>query len=135
MSKMKAGYLGVEVQEEEIVWYDRKRVTPFALPWSFTKYTLTESRILVEKGLLISHEEEVKLYRITDVSYAQSLIGKLNNTGTITVMSNDSSAPTLVLKDVKNPKTIKNVISHAIETARSDRGVRMSEVIGDADPR
>jgi hypothetical protein len=135
MAKIKAGYLGVEVKEEEAIWYDRKRVTVFALPWSFTKYTLTESRILVEKGLLVSREEEVKLYRVTDVSCAQNLIGKINNTGTITIVSNDATAPTLILHDVKNPKTIKNVISQAIETARSDRGVGLSEVIGDADPR
>ena len=133
--KVKAGYLGVEAKEEDTLWYDRKRVTIFALPWSFTKYTLTESRILVEKGLLVSREEEVKLYRVTDVSFAQNLIGKINNTGTIILMSNDASSPTLVLQDVKNPKTIKNVISQAIENARTDRGVGTSEVIGDADPR
>ena len=133
--KVKAGYLGVEAKEEDVLWYDRKRVTIFALPWSFTKYTLTESRMIVEKGLLISREEEVKLYRVTDVSLVQNLIGKLNNTGTIILMSNDTSAPTLALRNVKNPKTIKNIISQAIEDARADRGVGLSEIIGDADPR
>ena len=32
------------------IWQDRKR-TFLGLPWSFTKYMLTEDRLFVEKGL------------------------------------------------------------------------------------
>lgn len=135
MAKLKAGELKVEIEHEEILWYDRKRISIFALPWSFTKYTLTPTKLLVESGLMVSHEEEIKLYRITDVVYTQNLIGKINNTGTITVLSNDTSAPTLVLKNVKNAKNVKIAISQAIETARQNKGIKMSEVIGDVDPR
>lgn len=135
MAKMKAGELKIDVAQEEALWYDRQRVTIFALPWSFTKYTLTNTKLLVEKGLFVSHEEEVKLYRITDVALTQNLFGKINNTGTITVMSNDSSAPNLVLKNVKNAKRVKLALSQAVEDARKNKGIKMSEVIGDVDPR
>ena len=90
---------------------------------------------MVEKGFFVTNEEEVKLYRATDVSYAQNLIGKINNTGTITIMSNDASSPTLILRNIKNPKSVKDAISKSIEDVRINRGVRMSEMIGDADPR
>jgi arginyl-tRNA synthetase len=133
--KMRAGELRIQVEQEEILWYDRKRVTIFALPWSFTKYTLTASKLTVESGLLNTHEEEVKLYRVTDVAYTQSIWERIGKTGTITLLSNDTSSPTLVLKHVKNAKTVKEAISHAVELARQNKGVKMSEMIGDADPR
>lgn len=135
MAKLKPGELRLEVETEEQLWYDRKRVTIFALPWSFTKYILTPSKLLIESGLLVSHEEEVKLYRVTDIVFSQNLIGKINNTGTITILSNDTSAPNLVLKNVKNAKKVKTAISQAVESARANKGIKMSEVIGDVDPR
>ena len=135
MAKLKPGELKVNVEVEEQLWYDRKRVTIFALPWSFTKYILTPSKLLIESGLLVSNEEEVKLYRVTDIIFTQNLLGKINNTGTITILSNDTSAPNLVLKNVKNAKKIKSAISQAVEDARTNKGIKMSEVIGDVDPR
>ena len=135
MAKLKPGELKVDVEVEEQLWYDRKRVTIFALPWSFTKYILTPSKLLIESGLLVSNEEEVKLYRVTDIIFTQNLLGKINNTGNITILSNDTSAPNLVLKNVKNAKKIKSAISQAVENARTNKGIKMSEVIGDVDPR
>lgn len=135
MAKMKAGELKIDVAQEEALWYDRKRVSIFALPWSFTKYTLTETKLLVEKGLFVSHEEEIKLYRVTDIVFTQNLLGKINNTGTITILSNDTSAPNLVLNNVKNAKRVKLALSQAVEDARKNKGIKMSEIIGDADPR
>lgn len=56
----------------EIIWRDRKR--PFlGLPWSFTIYTLTEEKLLVKTGILRQKEEEVRLYRIMDVTLKRSL--------------------------------------------------------------
>jgi uncharacterized membrane protein YdbT with pleckstrin-like domain len=135
MAKMKAGQLNFEIQEEPIIWYDRKRVTLFALPWTFTKYKLTPTRLILEQGLFVSSEEEVKLYRITDISMTQNLIGKINKTGSLTILSNDSSCPTLLIKNIKNPRAVKEALSKAIDDARSQKGIKMSEVIGDVDPR
>lgn len=132
---MKAGQLNIEVQEEPILWYDRKRVTIFALPWSFTKYQLTPTRVIIEAGLFTSSEEEIKLYRITDISFSQNLFGKMNKTGSVTILSNDTSCPMIVLKNIKNPKSVKEALSVAIEDARAAKGIKMSEVIGDIDPR
>lgn len=37
---------------ENILWKDRKR-TLFGLPWSFTKYKLTEEKLIIQTGFLI----------------------------------------------------------------------------------
>ena len=36
---------------KEIVWSDRKRIV-FGLPWTFTKYTLTKEKLLVETSTI-----------------------------------------------------------------------------------
>ena len=56
----------------DYIWSDRKR-TLFGLPLSFTKYRLTEDRLFIEKGFLSKNEDEVRLYRILDLSLNRSL--------------------------------------------------------------
>jgi hypothetical protein len=74
---MKAGTLNVEIQEDKVLWYDRKRILPFGLPWTFTKYTLTENALLIKKGVFKEIEDEVRLYRCVDVTLTQTMWEKI----------------------------------------------------------
>ena len=65
-----------------IIWKDRKRPI-FGLPLSFTKYTLLEDKLLIDTGLFSTKQEEVKLYRIMDVTLKRSFIQKIFGVGTI----------------------------------------------------
>ena len=47
------------------IWKDRKRPI-FGLPLSFTKYILTEEKLIINTGFLVKTEEEIRLYRMTD---------------------------------------------------------------------
>lgn len=132
-NKIKAGEIRADIQEEVVVWYDRKRVTIFALPWSFTRYRLTESTLFIEKGFFNREEESIQLYRIVDINYSQSLIGRMNNTGTLTVISNDQSAPTIELKSIKNAKTVKSLLTTMVEEVRKKHGVKTTEMVGAID--
>ena len=127
-NKMKSGELRVNLQEEEILWYDRKR-SFLGLPWSFTKYKLYESKITMEKGLFNRTEEEVKLYRVVDISYTQSFGERICKTGTLILTSTDATLPHLELKHIKNAKKIKDVISHMTEEARQKAGIRATEML------
>jgi hypothetical protein len=122
------------MQDEEILWMDRKRKTIFALPWSFTKYSLTPSRLFIQTGLFTAREDEVRLYRIKDISYTQSLGERFSNTGTLHVISSDATAPDIVLEHIKNAKKVKAVLSQAVEVSRRENGVRTSEVVGSGGP-
>ena len=51
----------------EIIWKDRKRIF-FGLPWTFTKYSISEDRLFISTGFFSVKEDEVRLYRIMDVS-------------------------------------------------------------------
>ena len=69
-----------------IAWKDRRR-TIFGLPWTFTKYTLTPEKLLVQTGMLNLKEEEVRLYRIMDVTLHRSVGERLFGLGTIHCLS------------------------------------------------
>ena len=78
-----------------IVWSDRKRIA-FGLPWTFTKYTLTKEKLLIHTGMLNTQEDEVRLYRIMDVTLRRSLWERMFGLGTIHCCSADKSTPCLL---------------------------------------
>lgn len=130
MEKVKAGYMATKMEREQPIWYDRKRVTILGLPWSFTRYTLTKTRLTVDVGFLNRKEEEVRLFRVTDLSFSQTLFNRICNIGSIIVTSNDATAPKTVIKNVKNAKDVKELISQTVDEARKAGRVRASEMVG-----
>jgi len=127
---MKSGHLNYDIQEEDIIWYDRKRTLFGGFPWSFTRYTLTASRLFLKVGFFKVKEDELRLYRITDVTFTQSFLERIFNTGTICLISSDTSNPQLLLEHIKRARKIKEVLSQCVEKARIDNGVRTSEFVG-----
>lgn len=129
--KLRAGEFKMKAETEEPVWCDRKRLTVFALPISFTIYTLTESRISIQRGLLNTHEEEIMLFRVRDISYTQSLFERLANTGTVIISSTDATTPVVKLEHVKNAKDVKELLLQFVEQNRKKNRVHTAEVMDD----
>ena len=117
---------------KDIIWTDRKRII-FGLPWTFTKYILTKEKLLVETGILNKDQEEIRLYRIMDMTLRRSLWQRLFGVGTVTVMSSDKTMPTLVLKNIKDPIFVKELIHKQVEETKIKRRVRFGEIMTDAD--
>ena len=104
----------------DVVWKDRKRII-FGLPWTFTKYGLSEDRIFVETGFFNLQENEVRLYRIMDVSLERKLWQRMFGLGTITCYTGDTTSPELKIMHIKNAKAVKNFILEQSEIARRKR--------------
>ena len=115
---------------EEVLWSDRRR-TLFGLPLSFTKYTLTESKLIIEKGFLNKKEEEIRLYRIMDFTLNRSLRERIFKLGTIHCCSADKSTPEFDISRIKNSQAVKNLISDTVEKARLKNRVVARELIED----
>ncbi len=114
----------------EIIWKDRKR--PFwGLPLSFTKYELTEQKLLINTGLLNVKEEEIRLYRFVDVTMEQSLLQRLFGVGNLHCDTNDRSSGNFVIELVKNPRQVKELLSEAIENERDRKRVTVREFMSD----
>lgn len=114
------------------LWKDRKR--HLGLPLSFTKYRLSEDRLFCEMGLLNLRAEEVLLYRVRDLSLKISLGQRIFGVGTICVISSDKSIPHLDLKNVRNPREVKEQIHQAVEAAKLKNRMRSMELMGDNPP-
>ena len=113
----------------DTIWTDRKR--HFGLPISFTKYSLSEDRLFRETGLLNLNEGEVLLYRVRDVSLSRSLWQRIFGVGTITVHSSDKTSPTLEVINVKDSKSVKELIFINVEKAKEERRMRATELLDD----
>ena len=111
-----------------ILWKDRKRI--LGMPISFTRYSFSDDRVFVQTGLFSSHFEEILLYRIRDISLNRTLWQKIFRVGTLTVISSDKTAPTLVMKNIKNSFKTKELLHEKIEEAKIKRRVRIGEVMG-----
>ena len=114
----------------EILWKDRKR-TIFGLPLSFTKYSLDGERLFIESGFLNSKEDEIRLYRITDISLTRTLGQKLFGIGSIKCCSADKTLGDFIIKNIKNPKEVKEQISELVEKQRDAKRVSSREFLGD----
>lgn len=112
----------------EYLWKDRKRY--FGLPLSFTRYALSEDRLFISVGLLNIKDDEVLLYRVRDIDTERSLFQRLFGVGTVTVMSSDKTMPNLVLKNIKDPVMVKEIIHKQVEDMKIKRRVRLGEIMG-----
>ena len=108
------------------VWSDRKR-TLFGLPWSFTRYILTDEKLLIVKGLIKQTEEEIRLYRILDMSLSRTLRERVDHVGTIHCCSSDKTASEFDIKRVRKPREVKEMLSELVEKQRIARGVSIRE--------
>ena len=113
-----------------LVWKDRKRF--LGMPLSFTRYYLIKKpgswfKIFSDIGLSYSVVDEVNLYRVYDISLSQSFVGKMFNTGTVVLYSNDERTPKFVLKNVKDPFKVRDMFSNYIEEQRKLNNVHVTE--------
>ena len=109
-------------------WSDRKRII-FGLPWTFTKYAATDEKLLIRTGVLNVKEEEVRLYRILDLTLKRTLFQRLWGLGTIHVCSADKSTPEFEILNIKNPEIVKNMLSDMVEEERRKKRVSGRELM------
>ena len=113
----------------QYIWKDRKRF--MGMPLSFTRYAISEDRLFLSVGFLNIKDEEVLLYRIRDINTSRTLWQRIFGMGTISVVSSDKTMPTLVLKNIKNPMQVKELLHSQVEDMKIKRRVRLGEIMTD----
>ena len=114
------------MSNQDIIWTDKKR-TLFGLPLSFTRYTLTNEKLVITVKFLSVHEEEIRLYRIMDVTLYQTLFQRIFGVGTIHCCSADTSTPEFDIVSVKIPRKVKDILSDAVEKERNQKKISSTE--------
>lgn len=124
-----------ETFNDEVRFKERKRLLFFGLPWTFTVYTITDSVLTIDGGLLNTEENDCYMYKIQDVRLNQSLLEKIFGIATITCYTGDTTDTTITLLHIKNYKEIKAFLLKASEAARIKRRTLNVQDIGadDAD--
>ena len=102
----------------DILWKDRKRILFLGLPWSFTRYSVSKDRFFISKGFFSIKDDEVRLYRIMDISLERSFMQRLVGVGTIKVCSGDKT-----MGDFEIKKATKELLSDLVEKQRDIKRV------------
>lgn len=100
---------------EETLW--KGKPFNFGFP-SFTTYEITESRIIIEKGIFTKKRDEIRLYRIRDISTKRNLFERMIGIGDITVFSSDATNPQFLLRNIKNSKNVADLLGATVEKSR-----------------
>lgn len=108
-----------------LMWKDRKRI--LGMPISFTRYSLSDDRVFIKKGLLTTTQSEAMLYRIKDIKLSQTLSQKLFRVGTITLYTVDTDTPVIEIKNIKKHEDIKETIHEYVEKQKKEKNMTFNE--------
>lgn len=125
MSDERDKKIGTENVESDVIWEGKRRIW-CGLPVSFTKYILKKDRLIVRTGLVNLHEDEVRLYRITDIAIDKSGMQRVFGLGTIHVVSSDEKLGNFDIENIKDSYKVKEMLSEMVET---ERGKARREVL------
>lgn len=114
----------------EYVWSDRKRII-FGLPWTFTVYKLTKEKLLIETGFFSKKQEEIRLYRIMDLTLNRPFGQRIFGLGTIHCCTGDKSTPEFDILKIKDAENVKNMLSDMVEKQRDEKRIAAREFMSD----
>ena len=110
---------------ERVVFFmafvEKKRWLFLGLPFTFTKYTVTEEQITINSGFLTRIENDCYMYKIQDTVLSVSLFQRIFGIATVVCKTSDVTHGQLVLKNIKNAKAIKDFIVECSEEQRLKR--------------
>ena len=112
---------------EKELWSDCKRVVFFGLPLSFTKYRLTTNRLFVNTGFLTQREDEVRLYRITDVSLSRTLMQRVFGLSTIHCNSSDKTLGNFDIININSNIDIKKELESKLQAVEKSINEQMKK--------
>jgi len=112
--------------KKEYIWQARKR-NGIGLPWSFTVYRLDQDRLYIQTGFFSTNEDEIRLYRITDITLRRTFWQKIFGLGTIRCDSSDVTMKNFSIYNVKHSKEVKDMISKLVDESRLRNRVYTSE--------
>ena len=118
----------LEIEEEQILWKDRKR--HLGLPLSFTRYKITPTRFIIRTGFFSTQTEEVLLYRVLDMNLKRNLWQKLFGVGTLEIHTMDQTARIAAFKNIKSSEKVRQLLGKIVEAERDRKRITAREIYG-----
>ncbi len=123
-------YAESEEAKGNLKYRERSRWLLFGLPWTFTVYEIRENDFTIVSGFLNVKENDCYMYKISDVEITRSLFQRMAGLSTIVLYTSDVTDKTIMMKNIKHGKEIKDFILHASEAARIRRRTVSMQNIG-----
>lgn len=84
-----------------------------------TMYIVTNQRVMIEQGILSKSVNEIDLRYVDDSQFFQGLSDRLLGIGNVTLHSSDANTPTYVLRSVRDPRSVRELIrAHAYQISQ-----------------
>lgn len=84
----------------------------------FTKWTVTENKIIIEKGVLLKTTNETNLFRVIDFEEKQSILQNIFNNTNLMIYSSDKTDPKLILFGIKKDEKLFDIIKERVSKQR-----------------
>ncbi|MCR5342394.1 MAG: PH domain-containing protein [Butyrivibrio sp.] len=111
------------------------RLLLFGIPWPFKRYEIYENEMTIISGFMSVKEDDCFMYKISDVELSRSLLQRMAGLSTITLFTSDVTDKTIVMKNIKHGREIKDFINQESERARlRRRTVNMQNIGFNDDP-
>jgi hypothetical protein len=107
--------------QEHILWEGR----PFLS--LVEHYTITSDRIKIVSGLLGKDIENFELIRIQDLDVSRRMTERLVNIGDIHILGQDPSQSKIILRNIKSPEAVYELLRRAWLEARKRHGLQFRE--------
>jgi hypothetical protein len=103
---------GAAAADEQILWEGR----PFLS--LVERYVVTDQRVRIITGLVGRANEDIELIRVKDVDHTQGISERMLGIGDVQLRSVDASRPNVVLRNVKDPQAVHEIVRRAMLDAR-----------------
>ena len=94
------------------------------LKTKFTKYEISEERIIETTGVFSRSTDETELYRVKDIRLEEPFFLRMFGLSTILLVTSDKTSPIIALSGVKEGNNLRKTLRDAVEVRRELKGVR-----------
>ena len=118
-----------------MLWKERKRIW-CGLPWTFTVYSFDEERIFVDTGFFNKRQDEIRMYRVLDITVTRKFGQRIFGMGSIQLKTSDKTMGDFEIKNIKKVLDVKMQLSDLIEANREKKRITGREFMtsgGDMD--
>jgi len=105
-----------------MLWKERKRIW-CGLPWTFTVYSFDEERIFVDTGFFNKRQDEIRMYRVLDITVTRKFGQRIFGMGSIQLKTSDKTMGDFEIKNIKNVLEVKRQLSDLIEANREKKRI------------
>lgn len=109
-----------------MLWQDKKRY--FGSPISFTEYQLTKDKLYIKSGILRIVKKEALLYKVIDITFIQTVIGQLFNTGTIELKLRTDTDQVIKIENVLDPEYVRELIGKTVQESYKNNNIMRMEM-------